>query len=98
MSIHSLQLLEIPGNYKTGTLPYGPRAYIALESYGSIELPNESGKRKVTFHTLSPDCVMLSEIEYEIDRFIRELQTIRKQAKKFFQKEKEREKGYLTKR
>lgn len=86
MSTHSLQLLEIPGNYKKGTLPYNPRAYIALKWHGPIELPSGPEKKKVKFHTLSPECQGFSEIEYEIDRLIQELQTIRKQAKKFFQR------------
>ena len=87
MSTHTLQLLKILSNYKKGTLPYGPKAYIALKSYGGIELPTESGKEKVMFRILSPECLALSEIEYEINRLIRELQTIKKQAKEFFQKE-----------
>lgn len=87
MSTHNLKLLKIPSNYKKGTLPYGPRAYIALKSYGGIELPTESGKEKVKSRILSPECLALSEIEYEINRLIGELQTIKKQAKEFFQKE-----------
>lgn len=87
MSTHTLQLLKILSNYKKGTLPHGPKAYIALKSYGGIELPTKSGKEKVMFSTLSPECLILSEIEYEINGLIRELQTIKKQAKEFFQKE-----------
>lgn len=93
MSTHTLRLLKILGNYKKGTLPYGPRAYITLKSYGGIELSTEPGKEKVKFRTLSPECVALSEIEYEINGLIRELQTIKKQAKEFFQKEDQKRQG-----
>jgi len=90
MSTLSLQLLKIPGSHKKGALPYGPRAYVGLKSYSAIELPIESGKSKATFHTLSSECVTLSEIECEIKRLTWELETIRKQAKKFFEKEREK--------
>ncbi len=94
MTTHTLQLLKILSNYKKGTLPYGPKAYIALKSYSGIELPTESGKEKVMFKMLSPECLVLSEIEYEINRLIRELQTIKKQAKEFFQKEDQKQQEF----
>jgi len=93
MPTYSLQLLKVPasrGNYKKGTAPHGPRAYIALKIHSTIELPSGPGKKKVEFHTLSPECVVFSEVDYQINRLIQELQTIKNQAKKFFQKEKER--------
>lgn len=91
MPTYSLQLLKVPasrGNYKKRTAPHGPRAYIALKVHSTIELSSGSGKKK---HPLSPDCVVFSEVDYQINRLIEELQTIRNQARKFFQKEKDKE-------
>ncbi|MBA7494696.1 hypothetical protein ES702_05273 [subsurface metagenome] len=98
MSTHTLQLLKIPSNYKKGTLPYGPKAYIALKSYGGIELPTKSGKEKTMFSILSPECLALNEIKYEINRLIQELQTIKKQAKGFFQKEDQKRQGFCKRK
>lgn len=94
MSIHTLQLLNIPGNYKKGTIPYGPKAYIALESYSRMELPTTSGKKKVNFHILSPECMTLDEVSYNADKLIQELEIIRKQAKQFFRKEEQKRRKY----
>jgi len=98
MSTLNLQLLTIPGNYKKGTLFHGPIAWVGLKSYAGIELPIGSGKKKGQFHTISPQCVVVTEIEYEIDGLIRELETIRKQAKSFFKREQAKETSQIEKR
>jgi len=84
MSIHNLKLLTDPGNY--GNLPCGPRVCIALESYATAEWPCESGKKKRKFLIISPDCVTPREIDGEVNRLIQELEKIRKQSKRFFQR------------
>ena len=87
MAIHNLQLLTIPGSYKKETLPYGPRACIALESWAITEWPYGPGKKKRQFRTISSDCVTFNEIEGEVDILIQELERIRKQGKGFFKRE-----------
>ena len=96
MAIYNLQLLPSPGNYKKGTLFYGPRAWIALESYCVMELPTDSGKKKVKFHTISPECVTASEIEHETNRLIQELEAISKEAKRFFKRDEARARKLLS--
>lgn len=88
MSTHTLRLQKFSGNSgNDGTLPYGPRAYIALKSYSPMKLPSKPGGKEVDFKALSSQCMAFGEIDWEVNRLIQELQTIRKQAKAFFQKE-----------
>jgi len=92
MSTLTLQLLKYPGSYEKGRL-CPPIAYIALKSFKSFEhkeLPTESGKNKVVHYVISGRCEGPSDIEYEIERLIRELEIIREQGKIFFQKEREK--------
>jgi len=86
MSTLTPQLLKYPGSYKKGRL-CPPIAYIALKSFELKELPTESGKNKVVRHVISARCEGPSDIECTIERLTRELETIRKQGKSFFQKE-----------
>ncbi|MHB8067223.1 MAG: hypothetical protein ACYDIC_04885 [Desulfobaccales bacterium] len=93
MSTHSLQLLDFPVNYKISPIVIGPRAYIALKTYGTTVW--RDGKKEIEFTTISPECVTPREFEYEVDRLIKELETIKKQRKKFFQKELEKRKKHI---
>lgn len=87
MSTFTLELLKYSGSYKKGRL-CPPIAYIALKSVEHKELPTKSGKEKVMRYIISARCEGPSDIEYEIEQLIRELETIGKQGKSFFQKEK----------
>jgi len=89
MSTLTLQLLKYPGSYEKRRL-CPPIAYIALKSFEDKELPTESGKNKAVRHIISVRCEGPSDIEYEIERLTRELETIGKQGKSFFQKEREK--------
>lgn len=86
MSTLTLELLKYSGNYKKGRF-CPPIAYIALKSAELKELPTESGKEKIMRHIISVRCHGPSDIEYEIERLTRELETIGKQGKSFFQKD-----------
>jgi len=86
MSTNSLQLFDIPGSYKEGKLPHGPSAYVALKTWSKPELKNDEDG----FIVISSECVTFDEFQYEVDRLIKELETIKKQAKRFFQKDKEK--------
>ncbi len=87
MSTYSLQLLGFPGNYGSGTPPYGPRAYIAIKSCSKVKWRDKTGKKEIDFTVISPECVSMNEFRHEIERLIKELETIKKQAEKFFHKE-----------
>jgi len=87
MSTLTFQLLKYPGSHEKGRL-CPPIAYIALKSFKDKELPTKSGKNKVVHHIISAKCYGYSDIEYEVERLSRELETIKKQGKSFFQKEK----------
>ena len=86
MATLTLQLLKYPGSYEVGRL-CPPIAYIALKSFEHKELPTVSGKKKVIRHIISVRCEGPPDIEYEIECLTRELQTIGKQGKSFFQRE-----------
>lgn len=86
----TLQLLKYPLTHEKGRL-CPPIAYIALgPGVEHKELPTESGKKKVVRHIILGRCYGPADIEYEIERLTRELETISKQGKSFFQKEREK--------
>jgi len=90
MSTYRLQLLNFPGNYEKGTLPYGPRAFIAIKTYSEVKWHDKTGKKEIDFTVISPECVSVSEFQSEVKRLIKELETLNKQADKFFRREKEK--------
>lgn len=90
MSTYSLQLLDFPGNYEKGTLPYGPRAYVALKAFSGVMWHDKTGKKEVEFTVITPECVRVEEFRYQVKRLIEELETIEKQAENFFAKDKEK--------
>lgn len=88
MSTHSLKLQKFsgsPGNKVA--VPSVPVAYVALKSYIPHKTLNKPGGKEVCFRAISSMCVSFNEIDWEVNRLIEELQTIRKQARGFFQKE-----------
>lgn len=87
MSTYSLQLLDFPGNYESGALPYGPRAYIAIKTCSKVKWRDKTGKKEIDFTVVSPECVSINEFQHEVERLIKELETIKKQASNFFHKE-----------
>lgn len=93
MSTYNLQLLYFPGNYDKGTLPHGPRAYIALKAYSSVTWHDKTGKKETDFTVITPDCVTIDEFHYQVEQLIKELKTIDKQAEKFFAKDMEKRKS-----
>ncbi len=98
MATYSLQLLGFHGKYEGEGAPYGPRAYIALKSYGVKEFPVKAGKEKASFNLITPDCVAFQEFDYEVNRLIKELKTIRSQGTRFFKKDKEKKEKAFGKR
>ena len=92
MATYSLQLLDFPGNYERGTLPYGPRGYIAIKTSSQVKSRNKSGKNETGFTVITPECVSATEFQHEIKRLIQELQSIEKQADRFFKKDMEKRK------
>jgi len=69
-----LQFLS-PYPLKKGGLPGHAIAHVAVKSFSSTE----DGPPLIT-----PECVTLGELEYQIDRLKEELEEIRKAAKKSF--------------
>ena len=93
MATHSLQLLDFPVYYKIKQIVLGPRVYIALKTYGTTIW--RKGNEEIEFTTSSPECANFRELELEVDRLIKELETIKKQGKRFFEKEIQKRKDYL---
>lgn len=93
MSTYSLQLLNFPVDYKIKPIVRGPRVFIALKTYGTV--PWRKGNKQVEFTTISPECVTQKELEYQIDRLIEELKTIKNQGKTFFGKELRKRNDYF---
>jgi len=90
MSTHSLQLLDFPGNYNKGTLPYGPGAFIAIKTSSKVKWRDKTGKKEIDSTVISPKCVSVSEFQYQVKRLIKELETLNKQADKFFRRDEEK--------
>jgi len=86
MTTWNLQLLRFPENYEEKLIGLGPIAYIAIK-HPSDTIKWKKGKKEIEFTTISPECVIFRELELEINRLINELETIKKQGKKFFEKE-----------
>ena len=86
MKTFNLQLISFPGNRgDKNKLPYGPRAYIYVGSRSKIMCPSKKGD--VERDALSHECVTSRELEEEADRMIEELQQVKKQCRRFFEKE-----------
>lgn len=98
MPTYSLQLLDFPGNYEKGTLPYGPRACIALKTHSTVKWRDKTGKKEIDFSVITPDSVTVDEFRYQVKRLIKELETIEKQAEKFFAKDAEKRRPASTKK
>jgi len=83
MSTYNLQLLDSPGNYDEGTLPFGSRAYIALKASSEVTWQDKAGK-KISFTVITPECVTADEFRYQVRRLRKELETIERHAEAFF--------------
>lgn len=79
--------MDFPGNYESGTLPYSPRAYIAIKTCSKVKGLDKTGKKEIGFTAISPEYVSINEFRYEVERLIKELEALKKQADKFFHKE-----------
>ena len=86
MSTFSLQLLEFPGNYESN-LPDVPRAYIAIKTCSEVKCRDKAGKKEINFRVISTECLTINEFHDEVERLINELETLKKQADKFFHRE-----------
>ena len=82
MSFRYLQLLKFPVNNTEYSLPYTPKAYIAVKASSIVK----AGKGE--FPTISAECRTPREVEEAADELIKELRAIKKLAKSFFEKEK----------
>jgi hypothetical protein len=97
MSTYNMKLLKFPGNYGKKGLPYGPQAYVALKASTGITWHTKAGKEKSST-VFTPECRTVDEFRCEVSRLIKELETIGKQAEKFFAKDTEKRKSELAKR
>ena len=93
MTTYSLQRLDSPGNYDDGTLPFGPRAHIALKASSGVTWQDKARRKKICFTVITPECVTVDEFRYQVKRLMEELETIEKQAEKFFAKEIEKKRA-----
>lgn len=94
MATWNLQLLPISDFYDNKPTGLGPRAYIAIK-HPSDRIKWREGKIEIEFDTISPDCTIFEELEFHVDRLTKELETIKKQGKRFFEKEIQKRKDYL---
>lgn len=82
MLFFSFELKTYPDNYKTKKQPlYPARAYIAVIGKSRKEVNGEE------FIAVSHKCLTLMEIDEDVDRLIKELKEMKKEAKAFFDKE-----------
>jgi len=86
METFSLQLINFPGNHgDKNKLSYGPRSYICVRCRSKIKCPSKKGN--IERDALSNECTSFQEFEAEVDSLVKELQHIKRQGKKFFEKE-----------
>jgi hypothetical protein len=84
MSTLYLELLKFPGNYKVEK-----RALDTARAYIAIKVSSTEKVDKLEFKTISSECRTSKEVEEAADWLIKELETIKKQAAKFFKKQDE---------
>ncbi|MDP3183280.1 MAG: hypothetical protein Q8M54_10765 [Desulfobaccales bacterium] len=94
MSTWNLRLLPCSDFYENKPTGLGPRAYIAIK-HPSDRIKWKEGKNEIEFDTISFDCSIFEELEREVNRLIKELETIKNQGKKFFEKETEKRRVYV---
>lgn len=85
MPTYFLKLLDLPGGKGNG-LPYEPKAYVALKNPDKQKKYGKNQKEE-EFTVITNECVSFSEFEGQINILIKELNIIKKQGKKFFNKE-----------
>lgn len=84
MNTFNLQLLDFPGRYDGKDLPHGPRAYISLKHFSKVgDVP-----------ILSTDCIDIDEFHSNVNRLIKELRAIEKEAEAFFAEDEKRRQEY----
>ncbi len=84
MLFFSFELKTYPDNYKVNKQPLDPaRAYIAVINQSRKEVDGEE------FIAVSHKCHTLKEIDEDVDRLIKELKEMKKEAKAFFDREKQ---------
>lgn len=88
MSTFNLKLLFLPGSYGKGVSPCGPTAYVGIQRYLHPNLRDSSMKNE---KVISADCVSFEEFQPEVDRLIKELNVIKKQAEQRFAEDSARE-------
>jgi hypothetical protein len=88
--------LSFPDNYGKQPICTGPTAYIAIKHI-SDTLKWKEGKKEFEFNTISPECVTLREFDIEVKRLIKELETLKRQGKKFFEEERSKRIEYSEK-
>ena len=98
MGTYNLQLLDFPGIYGEGKMPWGPRAYIALKGYGTVKWRSKTGKKEIDFPVISQESVTAEEFHYHVQRLIKELQDIDKKAARFFARDAEKRAAWIETR
>ena len=97
MTTWNLRLLSFPENYGETPIGLGPKAYIAIK-HPSDTIKYKNGKYDIEFETISPDCATFGVLEREVIRLVKELGTIKKQGKKFFENQEEKKRDYLARK
>jgi hypothetical protein len=90
MTTYYLQLLAFSGNSEKRTLPHGPLAYIAVRHPSEVKCHDKAGKKEIGYPVISPDLVTVDEFRRHVRLLIKELETIGKEAEKFFAKDVEK--------
>ena len=96
MTTHNLQLLSFSDFYDNKPTGLGPRAYIAIK-HPSHTIKWKEEKNEIEFQTISFDCSIFEELELEVDRLIKELETIKSQGKQFYEIERKNKIEYSEK-
>jgi hypothetical protein len=85
--------LDFPVDYKIKPIVLGPIAYISFKNVGTKKCIR--GKEEIEFIAISFECVTFNDLENEVNRLIKELEIIKKQGRKFFEKEIGKRRDYV---
>jgi hypothetical protein len=91
MATYHLRLLVNPNVFKE---VLHEEAYIIVKASQEAKAWDKNGNLKGVFKAISVDCRTYAELEWAANSLIEELKVIKKQAKIFFEKQKEKKKQY----
>jgi hypothetical protein len=84
MKTYRLQFLKVNDGNNDNSIPVEPRCYIGIKNYEKIYLSENGFNKDDKRIVITPECMTVHEFQEEVCNLIEELNTIGKQAEKYF--------------